>query len=69
MEFILLAMTIAFFQLKNYVYECLLACLYVNHMHAVSRELRAPGTGLVGGCGPSCGCWETSLRTSAKVMF
>lgn len=40
------------------------ACTYVhheNHLKRLEESIKAPGTGVMGGYNPPCGCWETNL--------
>ena len=51
-----------FFLNSFYVCEYLCACLYVYHGHTVPAEgVSSPGTEVMDGCEPPCGCWELNL--------
>ena len=47
--------------------DILPACMYMCHVHVVPMEardggsVRSPGTGVIDGCEPPCGCWESNL--------
>lgn len=45
--------------------------MFVYHMHAwcscKSEEgFRSPGSKVIDGCEPPCGCWKSNLRSSAR---
>lgn len=51
----------------------LIACVYLNHKHAVrgrpEEDVGSPGTVVTNICEPSCGCWESSptLWKSSRI--
>lgn len=53
---------------------CICVCVYYVHAWCPRRPeegVRSPGTGVTGGCEPSCGCWQphSPLQEELQVLL